>query len=74
MFPQTWVHCTSERGRVTVDARTNTLILTDVRANVDKMLDLIAILDVKTQQVMIKSRIVQVKQKLFSGTWQFSGV
>ena len=56
---------TSERGRVTVDARTNSLILTDVRANVDKMLDLIAILDVKTQQVMIKSRIVQVSKNFF---------
>ena len=56
---------TSERGRVTVDARTSSLILTDVRANVDKMLDLIAILDVKTQQVMIKSRIVQVSKNFF---------
>ena len=53
---------TSVRGRVTVDARTNTLILTDVKANVDAMLKLIDVLDAKTAQVMIEARIVEISR------------
>jgi len=50
----------SESGNITVDTRTNTLILTDLRPNVEKMLEFITILDKKSPQVMIEARIVTV--------------
>ncbi|NIQ01691.1 MAG: hypothetical protein GWM98_15950 [Nitrospinaceae bacterium] len=42
------------------DKRTNTLILTDIRDKVDEMISVIKTLDVKTPQVMIESKIVEV--------------
>ena len=50
----------SESGNITVDTRTNTLILVDLRPNVEKMLEFITILDKKLPQVMIEARIVTV--------------
>ena len=50
----------SESGNITVDTRTNTLILTDLRSNIEKMLEFITILDKKSPQVMIEARIVTV--------------
>ena len=50
----------SESGNITVDTRTNTLILVDLRSNVEKMLEFITILDKKLPQVMIEARIVTV--------------
>ncbi len=50
----------SESGNITVDTRTNTLILTDLRLNIEKMLEFITILDKKSPQVMIEARIVTV--------------
>jgi type IV pilus assembly protein PilQ len=50
----------SESGNITVDTRTNTLILTDLRSNIEKMLEFITILDKKLPQVMIEARIVTV--------------
>jgi len=50
----------SESGNITVDTRTNTLILADLRPNVEKMLEFITILDKKSPQVMIEARIVTV--------------
>ncbi len=49
-----------ESGFITVDTRTNTLILTDLRLNIEKMLEFITILDKKSPQVMIEARIVTV--------------
>jgi len=50
----------SPRGSITADARTNTLILTDIPEKVDEMISVIKTLDVKTPQVMIESKIVEV--------------
>ena len=50
----------SESGIITVDTRTSTLILTDLRPNVEKMLEFTTILDKKSPQVMIEARIVTV--------------
>ena len=50
----------SESGNITVDTRTNTLILADLRPNVEKMLEFITVLDKKSPQVMIEARIVTV--------------
>ena len=52
----------SERGNIIVDTRTNTLILKDLRSNVDEMQELIDILDEKSPQVLIESRIVQISK------------
>ncbi|WP_110648055.1 type IV pilus secretin PilQ [Salinicola peritrichatus] len=48
----------SERGRVTVDSRTNTLILQDTREQLDAIRRTIDHLDVPVRQVQIESRIV----------------
>jgi type IV pilus assembly protein PilQ len=49
----------SPRGTVSVDARTNTLIIQDTAATIDKVRELITRLDVPIKQVMIEARIVQ---------------
>jgi len=49
-----------ESGNITVDTRTSTLILTDLRPNIERMLEFITILDKKSPQVMIEARIVTV--------------
>ncbi|WNG60457.1 type IV pilus secretin PilQ [Archangium gephyra] len=49
----------SERGTVTVDQRTNVLIVKDVRSNVEKARALVRNLDTQTPQVLIESRIVE---------------
>jgi len=50
----------SPRGNITADIRTNTLILTDIPEKVEEMISVIKTLDVKTPQVMIESKIVEV--------------
>ncbi len=48
----------SERGNVTVDARTNTLLVQDTTAKLEDIRRIVARLDVPVRQVMIESRIV----------------
>ena len=48
----------SERGSIHVDARTNSLILTDTDANLVALKDMIANLDTPVPQVQIEARIV----------------
>jgi type IV pilus assembly protein PilQ len=54
----------SERGKITVDARTNTLILTDIDKNLDDMVKLVRVIDIMTPQVMIEARIVEVNKNV----------
>ncbi|ATB49910.1 type IV pilus secretin PilQ [Corallococcus macrosporus] len=49
----------SERGSVTVDQRTNVLIVKDVRSNTERARSLVRNLDTQTPQVLIESRIVE---------------
>ena len=49
----------SARGNVTVDQRTNTLIVRDLPENMGKVRSLVASLDLQTPQVLIESRIVE---------------
>jgi type IV pilus assembly protein PilQ len=49
----------SQRGQVQIDERTNTLIITDLAANVGNAADLINTLDRAEPQVEIEARIVQ---------------
>lgn len=48
----------SPRGNITLDARTNTMIITDLPVNIEKAKDLILDLDRATPQVEIEARIV----------------
>lgn len=48
----------SPRGKVTADERTNTLVVIDTRDQINKIMPIIAKIDVPTQQVMIESRVV----------------
>jgi len=48
----------SERGRVTYDERTNTLLVVDTPERVAQIRDLVAKLDKPVQQVLIESRVV----------------
>jgi type IV pilus assembly protein PilQ len=48
----------SRRGGVEVDERSNTLIVTDVRQNIDSIRQLVALLDQPEPQVEIEARIV----------------
>ncbi len=50
----------SPRGDITVDARTNTLIVKDIQKYVDDVTYLVKTLDTQTPQVLIEARIVQV--------------
>ena len=48
----------SRRGAIEVDGRSNTLIITDVRENIDAIRQLVTILDQPEPQVEIETRIV----------------
>ena len=48
----------SRRGAIEVDERTNTLIITDVRENIDSIKQLVTVLDQPEPQVEIETRIV----------------
>src|SRR3982751_4957303 len=48
----------SRRGSIEVDERSNSLIITDVRQNIDAIRQLVSILDQPEPQVEIESRIV----------------
>jgi len=48
----------SERGSVTIDQRTNTLLVTDTASQIDRVQNLVAELDRPVRQVLIESRIV----------------
>jgi len=51
----------SPRGKVSVDARTNMLIVSDVAANIALAEDLVRNLDTQTPQVSIEARIVEAR-------------
>jgi type IV pilus assembly protein PilQ len=55
----------SRRGTVEVDGRSNTLIITDVRQNIDAVKQLVGLLDQPEPQVEIEARIV-VASRSFS--------
>ena len=55
----------SRRGSIEVDGRSNTLIITDVKVNIESVRQLVAILDQPEPQVEIETRIV-IAQRNFS--------
>ena len=52
----------SERGTVSIDGRTNTLIIQEVAANLEAIRSLITELDIPVRQVLIESRIVNADE------------
>ncbi|MDO8525558.1 MAG: secretin N-terminal domain-containing protein [Candidatus Omnitrophota bacterium] len=49
----------SEKGKVTYDERTNTVIVTDIPTNLYKISQVITKLDKRTQQVLIEARVIE---------------
>jgi type IV pilus assembly protein PilQ len=52
----------TDRGRITTDTRTNTLVLTDIRTSLNEMINLVKTLDIMPPQVMIEARIVELNK------------
>lgn len=52
----------SDRGNVTIDQRTNTLIVQDVSTSLEAIREMITKLDIPIRQVMIESRIVNADE------------
>ena len=50
----------SPRGSITIDSRMNTLIIKDTQKSIDKIKELVKIMDVTKPQVMIEAKLVQV--------------
>jgi type IV pilus assembly protein PilQ len=48
-----------ERGKVTYDDRTNTVIVTDIPTNIYKIGEIVSRLDKRTEQVLIEARILE---------------
>jgi type IV pilus assembly protein PilQ len=66
----------SSRGTVTIDARTNTLIISDLQERLTLASDLIATLDRPQPQVEIEARIVQLNksyERQLGIQWGFTG-
>lgn len=49
----------SERGTISVDARTNRVIVNDIGPRIEKMANLLKYLDIPEKQVLIEARIVE---------------
>ena len=49
----------SARGKISLDERTNMIIMEDVKASIDKAKELVKRLDIETPQVLIQARIVE---------------
>ena len=49
----------SSRGSVSVDTRTNTIIVNDTQLFIDKIRNMVDLLDVQVKQVMVEARIVR---------------
>lgn len=65
----------SPRGSVSVDVRTNTLIVKDTDESIQKILDLVKKLDIPVKQVSIEARIVTVDEEVtdeLGVNWSFS--
>jgi type IV pilus assembly protein PilQ len=50
----------SPRGNITKDTRMNTLIIKDTQDSIDKVKELVKVMDVSKPQVMIEAKLVQV--------------
>ncbi len=51
----------SERGSISVDSRTNTIIVKDIASNIEESRKIVARFDTPVKQIMIEARIVDAK-------------
>ncbi len=66
----------SQRGNVTVDTRTNTLLIRDTQESIDEARRVIDALDIPVKQVLIESRMVTVRDNVdeqLGVRWGFTG-
>lgn len=66
----------SERGKVVGDARTSSLVISDIDENMDRMLKLIASIDVPPPQVLIEGKVVEASdqfQRQVGVNWAATG-
>lgn len=66
----------SERGNVTVDERTNTLLVKDTALVIDSVKEMIEVLDIPVRQVVIEARMVTVNDSVgeeLGVQWGLSG-
>lgn len=54
----------SERGSVSIDERTNTVLLKDTASVIDSVKDMIEVLDIPVRQVIIEARMVTVSDSV----------
>ena len=67
----------TQKGSSIVDARTNTIIITDIDTNIDAVTNLLDTLDSRTAQVIIEARIVETTKSYSQGfgiQWGFRGI
>ncbi|WP_395340093.1 type IV pilus secretin PilQ [Ningiella sp. W23] len=66
----------SERGTVSVDERTNTLLIRDTQESIDEAREVVETLDIPVKQVLIESRMVTVRENAdeqLGVRWGFTG-
>lgn len=64
-------------GSVVADARTSSLIVTDIEESIDRVTKVISSIDVPPQQVLIEGKIVEAKEdveKYFGINWGLRGI
>ncbi len=65
----------SPRGSVSIDARTNTLIVKDTSESIDQIMELVKKLDIPVKQVSIEARIVTIDENVtdeLGVNWSFA--
>lgn len=55
-------YLTPERGKISIDQRTNSLIVNDTSSQIEKIRRIVETLDTQTPQVLIESKIVEVTE------------
>lgn len=55
-------YLTPERGKISIDQRTNSLIVNDTSSQIEKIRKIVETLDTQTPQVLIESKIVEVTE------------
>lgn len=56
------VNMLSERGSISIDERTNSLLIRDLKENIDVIREIVDSLDIPVKQVQIEARIVSVNE------------
>jgi type IV pilus assembly protein PilQ len=59
----TTISTTSKRGKISIDSRTNSLIIKDTAEVIERMKKIVELLDTQTPQVLIESKIVEVSER-----------